>query len=203
MAAAHAAAGDERRVHTKVRKVRVIVPKDVRKILHALQAQFPSPDVMTISRMISITVQKVRLGLPEGSTLSPLTARKFVGRELRTLFGSPGVARSSFMDDLAIGTRSRKNIEAAVTVLTERFLSHPARPIELHSVKPTDALGWVKGGNEIELLGYKLQPGAGHGVNKVHVKPGPHRLSRFRMRLREKLTAADNSLEPYDVGLDY
>jgi len=184
-------------------KVRVIVPKDVKKILHALQGQFPSPNVMTISHMISFTVQKVRLGLPEGSTLSPLTARGFVGRELRTLFGSPGIAKSSFMDDLAIGTRSRKGIDAAVTVLTERFLSHPAGPIELHPAKPTDAVAWVKGGKEIELLAYKLQPGAGYGANKIHVKPGPRRLSRFREKLREKLKAADNSFEPYDVGLDY
>src|SRR5665213_308162 len=184
-------------------KVRVIIPKDVKKVLHALRKQYSSLHVNTISDLISFTVQKVRLGLPEGSTLSPLIARGFVGRELRTLFGSPGIARSSFMDDLAIGTRSRKNIDAAVTVLTERFLSHPAGPIELHPVKPTDAVAWVKGGNEIELLGYKLQPGAAHGANKVHVKPGPRRTNRFKVKLGERLKKADKSLEPYDVGLDY
>jgi hypothetical protein len=184
-------------------KVRVIIPKDVDKILHALQKQYPSPNVMTISEMISFTVQKVRLGLPEGSTLSPLLARGFVGRELRTLFGTPGIAKSSFMDDLAIGARSRKNIETAVIVLTGRLLSHPAGPIELHALKPRDAFGWAKGGKEIELLGYKLQPGNGYGATKVHVKPGSRRLSRFEVKLREKLKNADKSLEPYDVGLNY
>lgn len=184
-------------------KVRVIIPKDVKKVLHALRKQYPSLHVNTISEMISFTVQTVRLGLPEGSTLSPLLARGFVGRELRTLFGSPGVARSSFMDDLAIGARSRKKIQTAVIALTERLASHPAGPIELHPLKPLDALGWAKGGNEIELLGYRLQPGAGYGENNVHVKPGARRLRRFRAKLREKLKNADQSLEPYDVGLDY
>jgi hypothetical protein len=185
-------------------KVKVIVPKDEKDVLHAFREQYPSLPVTTISEMISFTVQMVRLGLPEGSTLSPLLARGFVGRELRTTFGASGVAdASSFMDDLAIGTRSRNKNEAAVVALTERLASHPAGPIELHPSKPIDAHEWKKGGKEISLLGYVLQPGNGYVHNTVHVKPGVPRLNRFKQRLWQKLRDCDKSMEPFDVGREY
>jgi hypothetical protein len=61
----------------------------------------------------------------------------------------------------------------------------------------------VKGGTEIELLGYKLQPGAGYGKNNVHVKPGKRRFNRFKEKLEERLKNSDKSLEPFDVGINY
>jgi len=61
----------------------------------------------------------------------------------------------------------------------------------------------VKGGKEIELMGYRFRPGEGYGTNSVHVKPGARRFSRFKEKLREKLKDADQTLDPYDVGLDY
>jgi hypothetical protein len=137
-----------------------------------------------------LTKKTVRRGLPQGSVLSPLVARAFLGREIRAALGKKEVARYSFVDDLALGARSRPKVEHALDALRERLQGHPAGPILLHVNRPTS----VENGR-VKVFGYVLQPGRGYGGNFVHVCPHRVRFDRFHKKLYDRWKAESQPLE--------
>jgi hypothetical protein len=122
--------------------------------------------------------ETVRQGLPQGSVLSPLVVRAFLGREIRAALGKQEVVRLWWVDDLTLGARSRPKLEHALEALRERLQGHPAGPILLHVDQPTS----VEHGR-VRVFGYILQPGRGHGDNFVHVHPHHERFDRFHRKL--------------------
>jgi hypothetical protein len=176
--------------------VKVIINKDTPKIAMSLSDD-PTTPMSTVSLCL-LTTRKVRQGSPQGSVLSPLLARGFVGRELRETLGEMEVEKSSFQDDLAIGACAKKIAEEAKCKFTKRLLNHPAGPIKLHSSAVTAAQS-----SKVQVLGYMLEPGNGFGDNPVHVKPGPKRIARFKSRLRERLKDASKDDDLLEVGISY
>ena len=78
--------------------------------------------------MITAATMEARRGLPQGSVLSPLVARAFVGREVRAVLGKTEVVASCWVDNLALGARSRPKLEQAFQALRGRLLGNPAGP---------------------------------------------------------------------------
>jgi hypothetical protein len=140
----------------------------------------------------------VRRGLPQGSVLSPLLARAFVGRILRLSLSKTTAKGFSYIDDLIIGAGTESEIKAAQQLVTQAFASLPAGPIELHDTPPPSASS-----GKLIVLGYRLEPGHGYGNNPVHVKPGPPRIARFKQRLTLRLTEADPNADLAQVAEEY
>ena len=145
----------------------------------------------------SIT-RKVRRELPQGSVLSPLVARAFVGRELRAALGTEEVARFSFVDDLTLGARSQPKVEESLEALRARLLGNPAGPVLLHVNPPTS----TKQGR-VRVFGYVLEPGLGYGGNPVHVHPDHDRFDRFHKRLYARWKKGDGSTDPEVFVLEH
>ena len=185
-------------------KVEVELPGNLAKLWTFLQTEYGAAVTTSIKQSIrSLTTQMVRQALPEGSLLSPLLARSFIGREIQASLGSMGVAISSFMDDLAICACAQTTAAAAMHALEMRLKSHPAGPIELHAKHIRDANAWKTDGHA-EVLKYLLEPGNGYGDNPVHVKPGLRRISKFKKRLKEALDQAKaEGKDLYTEGLHY
>jgi Reverse transcriptase (RNA-dependent DNA polymerase) len=137
-----------------------------------------------------LTTKTVRRGLPQGSVLSPLVARAFLGREIRAALGKKEVATFRFVDDLTLGARSQPKLEHALEALRERLQGHPAGPILLHVEPPTS----VQYGR-VKVFGYVLEPGRGYGDNSVHVYPRRKRFDRFHRKLYDRWKAAGQPLE--------
>jgi hypothetical protein len=135
---------------------------------------------------IQSATERVRRELPQGSVLSPLVARAFVGRELRAVLGPQEVARCSFVDDLIIGARNHPTVARAIGDLGRRLSEHPAGPISLHIDPPTSTSQ-----GRVKVFGYVLQPGRGYGSNPIHVCPDRERFERFHKRLYERWKAED------------
>jgi hypothetical protein len=133
---------------------------------------------------------RVRRELPQGSVLSPLVARAFVGRELRAVLGNTKVARYAFVDNLTLGARSRPEVEEAFDALRRRLSGHPAGPIYLHVDRPS-----CTSQGRIQVFGYVLKPGRGAGDNFVHVCPGRERFDRFHKKLYARWKAEGKPLE--------
>lgn len=182
----------------KCEKVKVLIPKDPKAVIDFLQASYPDHGVTTIMDMVKLTVQMVRQGLSQGSVLSPLLARGFVGRELRASLGGMKVTRASWVDDVYIGAHVRKDVQAAFQAFKERLLSHPAGPIELHDGKPVHAST-----RKLTVVGYRLEPGNGYGDNPVHVVPGRKRTNNFKNRLTRRLLELGPDEDPMEVGRAY
>jgi hypothetical protein len=138
-----------------------------------------SGDVTLPSYMGSIKAptKKVRRELPQGSILSPLVGRAFLGREIRVALGKE-VVRLSFVDDLTLGARSQPKLEQTLDALRARLLGNPAGPVLLHVDRPTS----TKQGR-VRVFGYVLKPGRGHGDNFIHVHPHRQRFDRFHKKL--------------------
>jgi hypothetical protein len=155
-----------------------------------LQSGTPTVSGVSIPYMGSslVPMKKLRRELPQGSVLSPLVARAFLGRELRAMSGKKEVATFSFVDDLTLGARSRPKLDHALDALRERLQGHPAGAVLLHVDPPTS----VKHGR-VNALGYALKPGRGYGDNFVHVHPGRQRFDRFHRKLYERWKAAGQS----------
>jgi Reverse transcriptase (RNA-dependent DNA polymerase) len=134
---------------------------------------------------LSLTTKTVRRGLPQGSVLSPLVARAFLGREIRAALGKKEVATFWFVDDLTLGARSRPKLEDALEALRERLQGHPAGPILLHVYPPTSAEH-----GRVKVFGYVLQPERGYGDNSVHVFPRRERFDRFHRKLYDRWKAS-------------
>jgi hypothetical protein len=151
------------------------------------QSGIPTVSGVSIPYMGSylLPMKKLRRELPQGSVLSPLVARAFLGRELRAVLGHKMVATLSFVDDLTLGARSQPEVDHALDVLRERLQGHPAGAVLLHIDPPTS----VDHGR-VKVLGYVLQPGRGFGDNFVHVFPGRERFDRFHKKHYERWKAA-------------
>ena len=130
----------------------------------------------------SLSVQIVRQGLPQGSVLSPLLTRAVVSRLLETALPDMEIRRYAYSDDLNIGACTKGEMTAAKQAVTKLFSSLLAGHIELHDAPIVNASSW-----QVEALGYRLEPGNGHGKHYVHVKPGRKRIARYKRRLAEKL----------------
>ena len=184
----------------KCAKVKIVIPKDseTQAVIEHLKASYPDLDVTSIADAEKVTAQMVRQGLCQGSVLSPLLARAFVGHELRASLGAMKGVRASWVDDLYFGARVREDARAAYQAFKERLLSHPAGPIELHEGKPIKAET-----RELHVLGYRLEPDNGYGDNPVHVLPGPKRTNRFKNRLTRKLLSIGLDEDAIKVGLAY
>jgi hypothetical protein len=131
-----------------------------------------------------VPMKKLRRELPQGSVLSPLVVRAFLGRELGAVPGHEEVAIFSFVDDLTLGARSRPEVDHALDALRERLQGHPAGAVLLHIDPPTS----VDRGR-VKALGYVLQPGRGYGDTFVHVFPGRQRFDRFHRKLYDRWKA--------------
>jgi hypothetical protein len=129
-------------------------------------------------------MKKVRRELPQGSVLSPLVARAFLGRESRAVLGKKEVSQLWFVDDLSSGARSRPEVEHAIDALRERLLGHPAGPVVLRVNPPTSSHR-----GRVRVFGYVLKPGRGHSGNFVHVYPHRERFDRFHKKLYERWKA--------------
>jgi hypothetical protein len=138
---------------------------------------------------VALTHETVRQGLPQGSVLSPLVVRAFLGREIRAALGKQEVVRLWWVDDLTLGARSRPKLEHALEALRERLKGHPAGPILLHVDQPTS----VEHGR-VRVFGYILQPGRGHADNFVHVHPHHERFDRFHRKLYDRWKAEGQPL---------
>jgi hypothetical protein len=148
-----------------------------------------------------VPMKKVRRELPQGSVLSPLVARAFLGRELRAVLGKTEVARLSFLDNLTLGARSRPKVEEALDALRGRLLGHPAGPVLLHVDRPTST-----DRGRVLVFGYVLQPGRGYGNNPIHVCPGLERFDRFHRKLYDRKKAegqlgSAEALEEFILGM--
>jgi hypothetical protein len=139
----------------------------------------------SISAMHQLSVQVVRRGLLQGSVLSPLLARAIIARTVNPALPDSEISRYSHSDDLVIGASTKKKILAAKQAVTKRFSSLLAGPIELHETSPIHAAS-----RQVVVLGYRLEPGNGYGVNYVHVKPWLKRTERFKTKLAIKLEKA-------------
>ena len=180
----------------KCAKVRIRVPKELKKVTQYVKDTYPFLYVGN-TELMTLTTQLVRQGLPQGAVHSPLLARGFLGRELRIVFGDEeGIVGLAYIDDLTIGARLELDAQAAVYSLTERFKSHPAGPLELHSSAALPASSW-----KVCVLGYFVEPGNGVG-GTIHIKPGPRRCGKFRRNLCRRLKRASPD-ERYDVVIEY
>jgi len=163
----------------------------IKVALRAGRGKSPTPTSATLGAVPTLTVEMItaatmeaRRGLPQGSVLSPLVARAFVGRELRAVLGKTEVVASCWVDNLTLGARSRPELEQAFEALRGRLLGHPAGPIHLHVDPPTS----TKQG-KVKVFGYVLKPGCGYGDNFVHVQPGRDRFKRFHRKCYDRWKA--------------
>jgi len=182
----------------KCAKIKVVGLKEHKSLIQILKTSCPDHNVNSIIDLVKFTIQKVRQGLSQGSVLSPLLARGFVGRELRASLGAMKVVSSFSADDVYLGACDRKGAEAAWQAFKQRLNSHPAGPIELHQATPVHTST-----GQVSVLGYKLRPGKGYGNNPVHVVPGPKRINRFKNRLTQRLLRAGPNQDLLQLGLKY
>ncbi len=172
-------------------------------VLQYMKQAYPDLPVDSSSQTLSALVAAhskhlVRRGLPQGSCLSVLLARAFVGRVLREEFADDDVRCLCWIDNVYVGTRTHclaKKLQASVT---KHLQSHPAGPIMLHD----ETLQDIKIGR-LNALGYVFQPGKGYEGNPVHVKPGWKRIKSFYMRLRKKIWKAGPQGDPRKVAEQY
>ena len=170
------------------------------KHINATYPDLPMDDTsQSISEMVTAhTKHVVRRGLPQGSCLSGLLARAFIGRELREAFEGKDVRCVSWIDDLVIATHTYDQVNDVQALVTTRLQSHPAGPILLHD----DALHDIKTG-PLVALGNVYQPGKGYKGSPVHVKPGLRRFHKFRNRLRKRIWDAGPGHCPFEIATDY
>lgn len=126
---------------------------------------------------ITSTRMKVRRELPQGSILSPLVARAFLGRLLRDTLEGSLVTKFSYVDDLTLGARTSSEVAQSFELLRKRLFEHPAGSIILILEEMYVSGLWPS------VLGYILKPGRGYGSNTVHVAPGAERFGRFYEKL--------------------
>jgi hypothetical protein len=171
---------------------------DARSIRLALgdACTVPTGNIPGGMEVLKSITRKVRRELPQGSVLSPLVARAFVGRELRAALGNE-VARFSFIDDLTLGARSQPKVEEGLNALRGRLLGNPAGPVLLHVNPPTSTQE-----GRVRVFGYVLKPGRGYGGNSVHVHPDLERFDRFHKKLYERWKAADKPMDLEGFTLD-
>jgi hypothetical protein len=171
-------------------------------IIQYLHATYPDLSVNGgIPSLHHLTVQIVRRGLPQGSVLSPLLARAVIAREVNAALPVTEIKRYSYCDDLSIGAQTKGLIKAAKQAVTKRFSSLSAGPIELHDTPVIDA-----NSGRLVVLGYRFEPGNGHGDNYVHVKPWGKRINNFRRRLTARLEEAEKApsdSDPFEVAEKY
>jgi hypothetical protein len=172
--------------------------REAKAIIESLNVSHPYLMMKSLYDLIKFTTQSVRLGLPTGSVTAPLAARAVLGRNIAVaLLGEKAVARS-FSDDLNFGASTKGYAVVVKLIVTKQFSSLPAGPIELHETPILSAYS-----RKVEVLGYRLEPGNGHGDNFVHAKPGPKRIKRFKSRLHQRLTDAGPDAKHFEVGEEY
>lgn len=187
----------------KCAKVKVVktTPEEVGLILQSLGVDTQaSPFSLDASILVLhyLSVQVVRRGLLQGSVLSPLLARAIIARTVNAALPDPEISRYSYSDDLAIGASTKHKIIAAKQAVTKQFLSLLAGPIELHETSPIKASS-----RQVVVLGYRLEPGNGYGLNYVHVKPWVKRTTAFKRNLGQKLIAAAAGAELFSMAEEY
>ena len=187
----------------KCAKVEVVKtnPEEVGVILQSLgvdtQASPFSLDA-SIWALHHLSVQVVRRGLLKGSVLSPLLARAIIAPTVNAALPDPEISRYSYSDDLAIGASTKQKSIAAKQAVTKRFSSLLAGPIELHETPPINALS-----RQVVVLGYRLEPGNGYGLNYVHVKPWLKRTTAFKRNMGRKLVTAGPGAELFSLSEEY
>ncbi len=142
----------------------------------------------------------VRQRLTQGSAVSPLLARGFLGRELQATLGAAGVVFYGHADDLAIGACTQKDAMEARDAVRQNLMTHPAGPLTLHDAGICNAHT-----GQVQVLGYRLEPGNNYKL-PIHVKPGPLRINRFKRRLKLRLDRHGKDAEPHvlrGVTFDY
>jgi hypothetical protein len=183
----------------KCAKIVVAKHEDPGLVLQSLHAHNPDLTVDdALSALHHLTVQIIRQGLPQGSVLSPLLARAFIRRAIETALPDPEVSRYAHSDDLNVGAHTKGKLLAAKQVVTELFSSLPAGQIELHDGPVVNAFS-----RRVEVLGYRLEPGNGHGDNLVHVKPARKRTERFKRKLTKKLQEAEPGADHFAIAEKY
>lgn len=147
---------------------------------------------------LKLTITVARRGLSQGAVTSPLLARVIIRRALEEALPDPQIARFVFLDDLNIGAPSKAQAVEAKQRTTTYLSSLPAGPLELHDEPIVNAQT-----GQLIILGYKLEPGHGHGENHIHVKPSRKRTDRFKLRLRQKLIDAEPGEDPFEIAEAY
>ncbi|MBS3650037.1 hypothetical protein KEU06_15605 [Pseudaminobacter sp. 19-2017] len=164
--------------------VDIDLSKKLNSVGEFLAQQDIIPHAFTYNDVVEASHKLVRRGLPQGSVLSPQIARAFLGRELRACREEQCVA--SFVDDIAVGSKSQSGVKAFQERLRQRLLALPAGKVCLK----IDEIRKASSGR-VEELGYRFDPSRGHGDHPVHVWPGRKRTRRYGDRLPKRLSEAE------------
>jgi hypothetical protein len=183
----------------KCAEIKVAKHDDYLEILQWMKEAYSDlPVGYSYSDFELLTVQIAQRGLSQGSVLAPLLTRSVIKRLLDGALPDPQIARYAFMDDLNIGACTKGQALAAKEIVTTQLLSHPAGPIELHDEPVINVQTGM-----VVALGYKLEPGNGHGDNYVHVKPWGKRIKRFKSKLWKKLSEAEPGADLFEIAETY
>jgi len=135
--------------------------------------------------------EAVRLGLPQGSLVSPMIAGLLLGPTLRSIIAADQVR--FYGDDILIGTSSLAEAKKVVLALNDAFKAHPAGPFPL---RRCDIMSNLSG---FEFTKYKFR--AAYGGQKIRRLIAPRSRLKFRRKLAgigaseltwpEKLKAAE------------
>ncbi|MEC5293371.1 MULTISPECIES: reverse transcriptase domain-containing protein [unclassified Aurantimonas] len=174
----------------KCAEIKVCKPEEPLALADYLQERYPdliesTSDLSPAERVRHVSVQLAQQGLPQGSMLSPLIARGFIGRELRQIAGGEELHVATIMDDLCIGSCGTEALNGVAKAVKKRLLTHPAGSIEIHDQE-------LMNRTKVDLLGYRFQYEDEGKADPVHVKPNGKRWNRYRQRLLDHLLACAN-----------
>lgn len=146
----------------------------------------------------ALTEIVARRGLTLGSALSPYLGRWFLSQALSKI-DKANIRVACYADNIFVGGKSQPEVAATVVAL-KQALTHSAGNISLHD---TD----VANLRDIEMLGYRFQPGKGYDGIPVHVKPGPKRIERHKNTLTKILNQVKaqggDAVERHELGMQY
>lgn len=142
-----------------------------------------APRILSNERMPLSSDEAVRLGLPQGSLVSPMIAGLLIGPTLRSLIAADQVR--FYGDDILIWTSSYREAEKVVIALTDALKAHPAGPFPLRRCDVMSSLGGF------QFAKYRFRAAYGGRVIRCGIAP------RSRMKFRRKLAKIGGMAIPW------